>query len=51
MGQRVKEVISSEMLEEGQQEIDFNVSDLTTGIYIVEVRVNGQVIRSMLSRF
>lgn len=51
MGQRVKDVIMSEMLEEGQQEIDFNVSDLTTGIYIVEVRVNGQVIRSMLSRF
>ncbi len=51
MGQQVKEVMPVLNMDAGQQEIDFNVADLTPGIYIVEVRVNGQVIRAKLSRF
>lgn len=50
-GRLVRVVASNTVLEEGMNDLSFSVADLSSGLYIVELRMNNEVKRMKLLKF
>lgn len=50
LGRQVRVIAADAPVDEGMNEIEVQLSGLPAGIYIVEIRVNNQVVRAMLSK-